>query len=63
LLSTGVQHEPWPLAEATIGELRETLTTAAGLPPPQTAPLGHYSTGGHDVRLAAAKPVGLSSPR
>lgn len=40
-----VDHEPWPLHRAEIVELDETLTTAAGLPPPASAPVVHYSPG------------------
>ncbi len=38
-------HEPWPLhrAEATVTD--DGLITAAGLPPPEGAPLVHYSPG------------------
>ncbi len=58
LLETAVQHEPWPLCEATIVELRETLTAAAGLRPP-AEPLVHYSTGVRDVRIGVATPAAI----
>ncbi|MEV5509876.1 DUF2071 domain-containing protein [Streptomyces orinoci] len=51
-------HEPWPLRHATIAELRETLTAAAGLPPPSGPPLAHFSPGVRQVRLAVPRPVG-----
>ncbi|AYN38875.1 DUF2071 domain-containing protein [Streptomyces dangxiongensis] len=58
LWETPVEHEPWPLAHATLDLLEETLTTAAGL---EEAPLGepvvHFSKGVRQVRL------GLSTPR
>jgi uncharacterized protein YqjF (DUF2071 family) len=40
-----VAHEPWVLSNATCSVLDETLTSAAGLPPPSHAPLVHFSTG------------------
>ena len=40
-----VEHEPWPLHRAEIRELSESLTTAAGLPRPESEPIAHYSPG------------------
>jgi len=38
-----IEHPPWPLAHAEVLDLKETLTQAAGLPPPQGQPIVHYS--------------------
>jgi uncharacterized protein YqjF (DUF2071 family) len=38
-----IEHPPWPLARATVLDWRQTLTQAAGLPPPEGQPLVHYS--------------------
>jgi uncharacterized protein len=43
LRHAGIEHPPWPLARATLIELRQTLFDAAGLPPPAGAPLVHYA--------------------
>lgn len=48
----GVEHPPWPLYAVEVLHLDETLTTAAGLPAPTTAPRTHYSPGVEPVRLA-----------
>jgi uncharacterized protein YqjF (DUF2071 family) len=40
-----VRHEPYPLWEAAVEHLSETLQRAAGLPAPAEPPLGHYSPG------------------
>lgn len=45
-----VQHEPWPLWEATTLHLEESLLAAAGLPEPAGEPIVHYSPG-VNVRL------------
>ncbi|MGW2715370.1 DUF2071 domain-containing protein, partial [Streptomyces sp. NPDC001356] len=42
---------------ARLDSVEETLTRAAGLPPPTTAPLAHYSDGVHKVRLGLSHPV------
>ncbi|MET9509454.1 DUF2071 domain-containing protein [Streptomyces flavidovirens] len=52
---TPVEHEPWPLSDATVDVLEETLTTAAGLPPPLTEPVVHFSQGVRHVRLGASR--------
>jgi len=36
-------HEPWPLHRGEVVELKESLITSAGLPPPSGDPLVHYS--------------------
>ncbi|MFI9150231.1 YqjF family protein [Streptomyces sp. NPDC053367] len=52
-----VQHEPWPLADAVVEELDETLLAAAGLAPPDSEPLVHYSEGVRHVRLGVSAPA------
>jgi uncharacterized protein YqjF (DUF2071 family) len=56
LWETPAEHEPWPLAAATVEELEETLTTAAGLPAPTAEPVVHFSEGVGHVRLGATLP-------
>ncbi|WP_405911405.1 DUF2071 domain-containing protein [Streptomyces longwoodensis] len=64
LWETPVEHEPWPLAEASVEVLEETLTRAAGLPAPASAPLVHYSEGVRHVRFGPSRPVGpAAGPR
>lgn len=46
-----VQHEPWPLWEATVVNLEESLLMAEGVPEPDGDPLVHFSPGVFDVRL------------
>ena len=38
-----IEHAPWPLARASVLELRQTLFERAGLQPPLGAPLVHYA--------------------
>ncbi|MET9802479.1 DUF2071 domain-containing protein [Streptomyces sp. NPDC006368] len=56
---TPVEHEPWPLAHGTILDVRETLTTHAGLTAPVGDPVMHYSPGVGPVRLGISRPTGL----
>ncbi|MHC3467762.1 YqjF family protein [Streptomyces sp. 7R007] len=56
LWETPVEHEPWPLAEASAEVLEETLTGAAGLPSPTGEPVVHFSHGVRHVRLGASRP-------
>lgn len=56
LWETPVEHEPWPLAEAAVDVLEETLTTAAGLPAPLDKPVTHFSEGVGHVRLGPSRP-------
>jgi uncharacterized protein YqjF (DUF2071 family) len=37
-----IEHEPWPLARATVLELNQTLIETSGLAMPRGAPLIHY---------------------
>nr|WP_205632174.1 DUF2071 domain-containing protein [Streptomyces ossamyceticus] len=64
---TPVEHEPWPLYEATVDAVEETLTTAAGLTAPGAEPLAHFSPGVRHVRLGRPRPctaeVGRGSAR
>jgi uncharacterized protein len=51
LVVAKVEHAPWPLMRAEILKLDQNLTTAAGLPLPQSQVLVHYSPG-VDVRVS-----------
>jgi uncharacterized protein YqjF (DUF2071 family) len=51
-----VQHQPWPLWEAELLHLEETLLAAAGLPDPTEEPLVQYSPG-VDVRVGVPIPA------
>jgi uncharacterized protein YqjF (DUF2071 family) len=42
-----IEHEPWPLQEARLEELDETVLGACGLPPPEGEAIVHYSPGVH----------------
>ena len=57
LLQMPVRHEPWPLRQAAVIRLDQSVTTAAGLPPPAGQPLVHYSDGVTGVAFGAARPV------
>ncbi|POX61796.1 hypothetical protein C3492_20650 [Streptomyces sp. Ru62] len=57
LWETPVEHAPGPVREARLDTVEESLTRAAGLPRPSTAPLVHYSDGLHKVRLGISHPV------
>jgi uncharacterized protein YqjF (DUF2071 family) len=52
-----VQHSPWPLHEATVVELEQSLLEAAGLPEPAEPPRVQYSPGVDDVRLGLLQPL------
>ena len=58
LFETPITHEPWPLRAATVVELEQTLTSAAGLPEVAGEPLVHYSDGVRDVRVGVSRIVG-----
>ena len=45
-----IEHPPWPLARASLVDLRQSLIEAAGLPTPAGAPLVHYAAE-IDVRI------------
>lgn len=57
LLVTPVEHEPWPLAAATVDVLEQNLLRSAGLPEPVAEPLLHFSTGVVRARMGLARPV------
>jgi uncharacterized protein YqjF (DUF2071 family) len=49
LMAADVEHAPWPLEEARLLRLDQTLTDAAGLGSASNAPLVHFSPGVHVV--------------
>ena len=53
LAMAAVEHEPWPLQQATLVSLEETVRRAAGLPDDTAPPLVHYSPG---VRVRVGAP-------
>jgi uncharacterized protein len=55
LLQIPVRHEPWPLRNATVTMLEESLTTAAALPPPDDVALARYSAGVADVTFGVPR--------
>ncbi|MEU6096920.1 DUF2071 domain-containing protein [Streptomyces sp. NPDC047079] len=57
LWRTEVDHEPWPLYGADLLDLRQSLTTAAGLPAPSGPPILHFSPRVHGVRFALPRPL------
>ncbi|MGA4846150.1 YqjF family protein [Streptomyces sp. G5(2025)] len=61
LWETPAEHEPWPLADAAVDVLEETLTTAAGLPAPLGEPVVHFSRGVRHVRLGPSRPLAMGS--
>ncbi len=56
LVTVPVHHQPWPLWDASVVDLEQSLLSAVGLPDPEDAPLVLYSPG-VDVRLGAPAPV------
>ncbi len=52
LAATQVEHPPWQLRSARVRLLRDELVLAAGLPPPSTDLLVHFSSG---VRVRFAR--------
>ncbi|MEU3524192.1 DUF2071 domain-containing protein [Streptomyces sp. NPDC038707] len=61
LWETPVEHEPWPLATATVEELEENVTTEAGLPAPAGEPVVHFSDGVRHVRMGVPVPCSRAS--
>ncbi|THA50161.1 YqjF family protein [Streptomyces sp. A1136] len=57
LWQTRVQHEPWRFRRGAILTMKQSLTHAAGLEPPQTEPLVHTSPGVGPVRIGWPHPV------
>ncbi len=56
LTSSRVEHPPWPLSNARVSHLEQTLTDAAGLPETHDRPIAHYSRG-VSVRVGAPELV------
>jgi uncharacterized protein YqjF (DUF2071 family) len=56
LAQVPVHHPPWPLWDARVVALEQSLLAAAGLPEPGGEPLVHYSPG-VEVRLGAPHPA------
>ena len=54
-----IEHAPWPLARATVCDLKQTLVAAAGLPTAQGAPLAHFAAN-IDVKIGYPR---LIAPR
>lgn len=52
-----VTHEPWPLHEAQVEDLRTSLLGAARLPAPGGEPMVHFSPGVH-TRIGVPVPLG-----
>lgn len=59
LVEIAVAHQPWPLCRGEVGSITETITSAAGLPPPSGQPVVHTSVG-VDVRLGPPRRVGTA---
>ncbi|MER6074363.1 DUF2071 domain-containing protein [Streptomyces sp. NPDC001817] len=55
LWQTPVEHEPWPLRAASLEDVEEALTRAAGLPPPAQEPLVRFSDGVHRVHFGISR--------
>ncbi|MGW5664435.1 YqjF family protein [Streptomyces sp. NPDC003758] len=62
LWETPVEHEPWSLRAAVLERFEETVTRAAGLPPPEAEPVVHFSEGVRQVRMGASRPLSPSRP-
>jgi uncharacterized protein YqjF (DUF2071 family) len=56
LTYTNVEHARWPLMQARVKRMEQTLTHAAGLPAPEGEPLAHYSPG---VKARIALPAAI----
>jgi uncharacterized protein YqjF (DUF2071 family) len=62
LVRVDVEHEPWPLQQASALELDETLTRAAGLTVPLRDPAVHHAAG-VDARLSWPRLIRFSVSR
>lgn len=51
LFVTPVEHEPWPLREASLDYVEQDVTDSVGLSELSGPPVVHYSDGVHRVRL------------
>ena len=56
LVQIPVEHQPWPVHEATLLELEQSITDAAGLPKPDHEPIVHYAPG-VDARFGPPRTV------
>ena len=56
LLYAPVEHPEWPLHRATLLDMRDSLTTVVGYPPPDGDPLVHW-TPGVEVRIGRPRRV------
>lgn len=54
LAAAQVDHPPWPLRQASILRIEQTVTRAAGLPDPDGDPMVHFSPG-VDTRVGCPK--------
>jgi uncharacterized protein len=55
-LEVPVSHEPWPLRDATIAAIEESVVAASGLPAPTSDLVAHCSDG-VDARLGRPRPA------
>lgn len=60
LLWAEIEHEAWPLHRAEVLELSQTLTGAAGLPEPESAPYALWSPG---VEVRIGRPHAMRDQR
>ncbi len=56
LIYANVEHPPWPLREARVVRLEQTLIAAAGLRNPNEPPIAHFSPGVR-VRVGGPQPL------
>jgi uncharacterized protein YqjF (DUF2071 family) len=57
VLQARVHHRPYPLCQATVSSLRETLLARAGLPPLSSPPAAIHFSPGVDVDIGWRHPV------
>jgi uncharacterized protein len=57
LVRADARHRQWPLREARVQLLRQSLTAAAGLPEPEHEALVHASPGGVVARIGMRRPA------
>jgi uncharacterized protein len=60
IATVAAQHDPWQLYRARATMLRDDLVRAAGLPPPESEPLVHFSPG-VEVRIGRSERVAASA--
>jgi uncharacterized protein YqjF (DUF2071 family) len=56
-----VEHDPWPLHQAHVAELDDSVVAAAGLPPPQHRMFARFSPG-VDVRIGLPRRLPGAGP-